>query len=182
MIRRLFAVSWTVAVLATGLAMVLPPVVGHSAEKRSKRPVKVLKHDPAAAEVELFDGIETGKLEVRVVPKNSFGGNVLIENKTDKPLTVKLPKAVIAVPKHLAQFGGGGMGGMGGMGGGGMGGMGGMGGGGMGGMGGGGQQMMGGGMGGGMGGMGGGMGGMGGMGMGGMGGRGGRGGMGGGFF
>ncbi|HUQ72004.1 MAG TPA: hypothetical protein VM165_20905 [Planctomycetaceae bacterium] len=123
MVRRLIAVSWTVAVLATGLAMVTQPLVGHSAEKRAKRPVKVLKHDPNAAEVELFDAIEAGQLEVKVVPKNAFGSNVLIENKTDKPLTVKLPQAVVAVPKHLAQFGGGGGGlGGGGFGGGGQGG------------------------------------------------------------
>lgn len=151
MIRRLIAVSWAVAVMATGAALMTAPLIGLAAEKKSKRPVKVLKHDPAAAQIELFDGVETGQLEVKVVPKNAFGGNVLIENKTDKPLTVKLPQAVIAVPKHLAQFGGGGFGG----GGGGLGG-GGLGGGGLGGQGGGGQQATGGGLGGGGGGLGGG--------------------------
>jgi hypothetical protein len=167
MLRRLIAVSWTVALLAAGVGLLLSPVTGAAAEKKpTPKPLKKLPLDPNAAEVELFDAIESGQLAVRVVPKNSTSGNVFIENKTDKPLTVKLPEAVVAVPKHLAQFGGGGMGGMGmgGMGGG-MGGMGGMGmggmGGGMGGMGG---QAMGGGMGGGMmgGGCGGGM--MGGMG------------------
>jgi hypothetical protein len=146
MVRRLIAVSYTVAVLATGLALVTAPAVGLAAEKKSKKPLKVLKHDPNAAEVELFNAIDAGQLEVKVVPKNAFGGNVLIENKTDQPLTVKLPQAVVAVPKHLAQFGGGGFGG-GGLGGGGLGG-GGLGGG----QGGGGQQGVGGGLGGGQGG------------------------------
>jgi len=95
-----------------------------------------------AAEVEFFAAEEAGDIEVKVVAKDSAGGNVLITNKTKKPLSIKLPDAFIGVPV-AAQFGGMGMGGMGGMGMGGMG-MGGMG---MGGM--------------GMGGMGGGMGGMG---------------------
>jgi len=143
----------------------------------SDRPLVKTKFDPSAKQVEMFAAMEDGTIEVKLIPKDSTGGNLLITNKTKEPLTVNTPAGFAAVPIS-AQFGGGmGMGGgMGGMGGG----MGGMGmGGGMGGMGGGGMQSMGGGMGGGMGGMGGGMGGMGG-GMGGMGG--GMGGMGGGFF
>jgi hypothetical protein len=138
-----------------------------------QRPIKKLSYDPAADKVELFEGIEQESIEVTLIPKSSLEGNVFIQNKTKKPLTVVFPKAV-AAQQVLKQGFGGGMGGGGGRGGGGMGG-GGMGGGGMGGMGGG-QSM-----GGGMGGMGGGMGGMGGGGMGGMGG-GMMGGMGGGFM
>ncbi len=115
--------------------------------------------------VELFEAMKNGTIDVKFIPADSRSANVIIKNKTDKPLTIKLPDAFAGV-QVLAQMGGMGMGG--GMGGGmGMGGMGG----GMG-MGGGGQSM-GGGM-GGMGGMGGGgMGGFGGGGMGGMGGMGG---------
>jgi hypothetical protein len=148
-----------------------------------KAPLRNLKLDPTAGKVELFAGMEGGSLSTRMIADDIHGGNLFIENKTNKPLTVLMPPAFVGV-HVLKQMGGmmGGMGGgMGGMGGG-MGGMGGgMGGGGMGGgqgmgggMGGGGM----GGMGGGMGGMGGGMGGMGG----GMGGMGGMGGGGGGFF
>ncbi len=80
--------------------------------------------------VDIFEGIKTGKLEVRVIPKDSTLCRITIQNKTDKPLTVKLPEAFAAVPV-LAQIGGaapgttttsrqpqpmmGGMGGMGGM-------------------------------------------------------------------
>jgi hypothetical protein len=110
----------------------------------------------AAEVVELFAGIESGDIEVKVIPKDSTEANVTIKNKTGKPLTIKMPPALAGVPVQ-AQFGGGGgmMGGGGGM----MGGGGGM-------MGGGGNQGMGGG--GMMGGGGGGMMGGGGMGGGGM--------------
>ena len=124
-----------------------------------QRPIKKLSYDPSAAVVELFEGIEQGALEAYLIPKSSLEGNVFIENKTKKPLTVKFPKAVAAAQVLKQGFGGGGMGGGGGAGGG----RGGQGGGGMGG-----GQGMGGGMGGG--GMGGGGMGGGGMGGGGMGG------------
>ena len=115
--------------------------------------------------VNILDAEAQGLVVVKYIANNAQSAQIVVENKTKKPLTLQLPAAFAGVPV-LAQMGmggmGGGMGGMGGMGGG-MGGMGGgaqaTGGGGMGGMGGG----MG-GMGGGMGGMGGGMGGMGGMG------------------
>jgi hypothetical protein len=117
-------------------------------------PIKKLKYDPSAPAVELFEGIEQGTIEATLIPKDSLGGNVFVENKTKKAITVKFPKAVAAAQVLKQGFGGGGRGG--GAGGGGMGG-------GMGGMGGGmGGQMMGGGMGGMGGGMMGGMGGMGG--------------------
>jgi hypothetical protein len=134
-----------------------------------QRPLKKLSYDPSAPVVELFDGMEQGSIAATMIPKSSLEGNVFIENKTDKPITVKFPKALAAKQVLKQGFGGaaGGAAGRGGMGGGPGGMEGGMGGG----------QMMG----GGMGGMGGGM--MGGMG-GGMGGMGGgmMGGMGGGFF
>ena len=107
----------------------------------AKRPIKKLSYDPSAPSVDLFEGIDGGSLESTVVMKGPFEGTVYLENKTDKPLTVKLPKAVAAVHVLKQGFGGGGPGG--GAGGGGMGGMGGgqgqTGGGGMGGMGGGGM-------------------------------------------
>jgi hypothetical protein len=118
-------------------------------KKRKWAPVtKKLTLDPKAPKVELFDGMHDGTINVKVVPQNSTGGAIYIENPTNKPVTVDMPDAFVAVPV-LRQFGGGG-GGAGGRGGGG--GAGGAGGG----------QAMGGG---GMGGMGGGMGGMGGGGM-----------------
>lgn len=95
---------------------------------------------PEAETVEMFSAIDQGQIEVKLIPKDSSLCNVLVENKTDKPLTVRLPEAFAGVPV-LAQAGfGGGLGDMGGGGsgggygggggsqgmGGGMGGMGGM--------------------------------------------------------
>jgi hypothetical protein len=99
-------------------------------------PLKPGEFNPDHESVEMFQAIERGQIEVKIIPRDSTECNVLIENKSDRPLNVELPAAFVGVPV-LAQFGGG-MGGMGGGGGtqamgGGMGGMGGMGGGGMGG-------------------------------------------------
>ena len=168
MVRRSFVTLFAGCVACLGvLVMGGHDAVNAASKTANKKPITNPKFDPNAEQVELFAAIEAGQVDAKLIPKNALGGTVFIENKTDKPLNVKIPEAVIAAPIN-AQIGG-----MGGMGmGGGMGGMGG----GMGGMGGGGGgQMMGGGMGGmggGMGGMGGGMGGMGGGGMGGMGGGG----------
>ena len=109
-----------------------------------KRLRKIGEYDPDAKTIEMFAAIEKGDIAVKLIPKDSTECNVLIENKTDKPLNVELPSAFAAVPV-LAQMGG--MGGMGGR---------------RGGRSGGGMNQ---GMGGGMGGMRGGMGGMGGGGM-----------------
>jgi hypothetical protein len=117
------------------------------------RPPKYGEYNPAHETIEMFKAVANGQIAVKIIPKDSTRGTVLIENKTDKPLNVSLPETFAAVPKPLAQFGGGGAGGFGGggMGGGGFGGgIGGAGGGRGGGMGGGGSQAMGGGMGGGM--------------------------------
>jgi hypothetical protein len=116
------------------------PIVAVAASPEKK------KVEEPANVVELFAGMESGEIEVKVFPKDSTKGTVTIKNNTDKPLTIKVPPAVAGVPV-LAQLCGGFCGGGGG-----------------GGMGGGGNQGFGGGMmGGGMGGMMGGMGGMGGM-------------------
>jgi hypothetical protein len=100
-------------------------------------------------QVGLFDAIDAGDIEVKLIAQSSKGGNVIIENKTKQPLSIQLPDAFAGVPV-LAQIGGGGFGG------------GGLGGGGQFGGGGGGGQGLGGGFGGGGGGLGGGGGGFGG--------------------
>jgi hypothetical protein len=72
--------------------------------------------DPAAPKVGLFDGVADGTLNVKVVPNNSFGGTIYVENPSHKPVTVDMPDAFVAVPV-LRQLGGGGRGGQGGAGG-----------------------------------------------------------------
>lgn len=124
------------AVLGMLLGVVLLASSAEAAGPKSKRV-------EAGHEVELFAAMESGEIEVRFIPKDASEANVLIRNKTDKPLKIRLPEAFAGVPA-LAQLGG--IGGAGGIGGGGIGGAG-LGGGGMGG--GGGQQGIGGGFGGG---------------------------------
>lgn len=93
-----------------------------AAEKTRKPVMKTLKYDPAAPKAELFQAMEDEKVSVRLVAKDEFEGHLLVENKTDAPLTIQLPDAFVGV-QVLPQFGGGGGGfGGGGQGGGGFGG------------------------------------------------------------
>ena len=137
------------------------PAVEPSASQRTS---PVGTRATAAAVTDVLEAEKNGLVNVRFIPNDSRSAQIIVTNRSRKPLTLRLPHAFAGVPV-AAQMGGmgGGMGGMGG----GMGGMGG----GMGGMGGGmgGQSMGGGGGFGGQGmngigggGMGGGMGGMGG--------------------
>ena len=80
------------------------------AAKPSKRSAEKA---PRVETVELFQAIEAGDIEVKLILQSSKGGNVIFENKTKKPLSIKLPDAFAGVPV-LAQLGGGGFGGGGG--------------------------------------------------------------------
>ncbi len=141
--NRSVSASWLVAALVAAMPIV---ALAAAPEKKAVRKDAVPKEaakEPANV-VELFAGMESGEIEVKVFPKDATKGTVTIKNNTDKPLTIKVPAALAGVPV-LAQgcglgalggcggnnnnnanqgFGGGMMGGMGGM----MGGMGGMGG------------------------------------------------------
>jgi hypothetical protein len=69
----------------------------------------------AAQPLDLFDGMRDGQVDAKVVAMNDHEARIFIKNKTDQPLSIKLPEAFAAVP--LAQFGGGGGGARGGGGG-----------------------------------------------------------------
>ena len=81
-----------------------------TAKGTGKRIIARKIYDPAAPVVELFEGIEQGEFEVRLIPKNSTEGSVLIENMSDRAITVKLPPAVAAVQVLKQGFGGAGAG------------------------------------------------------------------------
>ena len=81
----------------------LPVLAAKRADSRGAK----LRDD--AVTVELFDAIKSGDLEVRVIAKDASGGNVLMRNTTKKPLSIKLPEVLAAVPV-AAQFGGPGLG------------------------------------------------------------------------
>ncbi len=74
-----------------------------------KSPKKAAKPD-AVAEIDLFDGMHSKQLEVKVVALGSHRANVIIDNKTQSPVMVRLPQVFAAVP-ILGQFGGGQFGG-----------------------------------------------------------------------
>ena len=110
------------------------PADGIAGETRSRQDQTA---NPAK-QVEFFRAKDAGDIEVKLIPKDASKATVLIRNKIDQPLRIKLPEAFAGVPV-LAQIGGVGGGGLGG-----------------GGLGGGGNQGLGGGLGGGGGGFGGG--------------------------
>jgi len=48
--------------------------------------------------IDVFSGIEQKRIEVRLIAQNSAKCNLLVTNKTDKPLSVRLPEAFAGVP------------------------------------------------------------------------------------
>jgi hypothetical protein len=99
------------AALAIVVAVVLPTEL--TAAKKvtapTKKPIRDPKFDPSAAQVDLFEAVDEGQVTIKLTPKDALGGTVLIENKTKKPLTVKIPEAVVGISIH-AQIGNQGLG------------------------------------------------------------------------
>lgn len=92
------------------------------AEKRLKRVWKTAVPVPGFESTEMFQAMEDGEIEVIVKTIDEKKLNMIVTNKSDKPLAVAMPATFATVPvKTLAQLGGGGLGG-GGLGGGGQGG------------------------------------------------------------
>jgi len=88
--------AWNLAWLGLPAAVVLLLQVPLAAKTPAVQP------DSAGA-VDFFRAIDKGQIDVKVIPKDSSQLRMIIENKTDQPLTVKLPDAFAAVPV-LAQF------------------------------------------------------------------------------
>ncbi|MGD9854760.1 MAG: hypothetical protein AB7U20_07390 [Planctomycetaceae bacterium] len=86
---------------------------------KSRGIIKKLTFDPNAPRIELFEGIANESLSVKMIAKSAEGGHLLIENKSEQPLSVEMPETLVGV-HVLGQIGGigGGIGG-GGIGGGG---------------------------------------------------------------
>lgn len=82
-------VRWVV--VCAGLVVVV------AASGAIKRPVKRPVYDPEIPAVELFDAIDEGLIEVTVIPKTAQEANLFVENKSGKPLSVRIPPAVAAV-------------------------------------------------------------------------------------
>jgi len=73
-------------------------------------PSAVVAATPAAHDdlltIDVFEGMKRDQIEVRVVMQNENKGRVLVRNKTDQPINVRLPDVMATVPV-LAQIGGG---------------------------------------------------------------------------
>jgi hypothetical protein len=94
------------------IAVILIPALSIAAEGRVS---KSGGGEMNAETVEMFSAIEKGQIAVKLIPKDSTQSRVMIENKTDKPLNVKLPETFAGVPVLAqARAGGGGLGGGGG--------------------------------------------------------------------
>jgi hypothetical protein len=91
--------------LAVGLALFLLPAVVLAANRRSKTP-KMGEFNPDHETIEMFDAIENGQIRATVIPKDSTLCRVMIENKSDRPLNVKLPEAFAGVPVLAQRVGG----------------------------------------------------------------------------
>jgi len=59
---------------------------------------------PGSQSVEFFAALDEGQIAATVIPRDSRQLTVQVENKTDKPLSIRLPESIGAVPV-LAQFG-----------------------------------------------------------------------------
>jgi hypothetical protein len=70
-----------------------------------KQPILKLSYDPTIPAVELFDAIEAGQVEATFIPKSAKSANLFVTNKSDRPISVRLPDAVVAVHVLKQGFG-----------------------------------------------------------------------------
>ena len=64
--------------------------------------------DQKIASVDLFEAVNDGKIEVKLVVKNGEEARIITRNKTQQPLTIEIPEAFAAVPVLAQNQGGGG--------------------------------------------------------------------------
>ncbi len=115
-------IRWTLLAAAVcSLGFVASGKTSAESKRRETRKPAITnpRFDPSAERIGLFEGLENGQLESKVVAKDSTGGFVLISNTSEQPMTVELPDSFVMVPvlKQIGGLGGGG-GGLGGQGGG----------------------------------------------------------------
>jgi len=66
-------------------------------------PLAQLRADqPASTSIGLFEAIEAGQIDAKLILRDETAGRVLLTNKNKQPLTIKLPEAFAGVPA-LAQ-------------------------------------------------------------------------------
>lgn len=100
--------------LAIGLVAIASSDDLLQSAERIPRPIPAAAADPEADNVEMFAAMESGQLEVKLIPHDSRGAKLLVHNRSEQPLNVRLPQGFVGLPV-LAQLGGGrGGGGLGG--------------------------------------------------------------------
>lgn len=92
------SLAWTLAMLAKATVLAEAP----NADLRAAKPAA-----NGVERVELFEAIQARQISVKLIPKDSTQAQLLIANRTRRPLNVRLPRAFGGTPA-LAQIGGGG--------------------------------------------------------------------------
>ena len=83
------------------LAMVVPrmgPAILSAAEPSQKT-------RPHGEQIDLFAAMKQGQIDVQFIPQDENRCRLLVTNKTDQPLSVKLPDSFAGVPVLAAQMG-----------------------------------------------------------------------------
>jgi hypothetical protein len=73
------------------------------------------KAAPKVEVVDLFEAMDADTIEAKLIPRDSKKLTLIVTNKSDKPLSVKLPTAFVGKPVMAQLFGGPGGGGGGGL-------------------------------------------------------------------
>jgi len=84
--------------LAGGLAALFPSPV-RSADRATKG------DEPAIEIVDLFSAIERGEITAKIIPKDETRVKLLLTNGSHRPLSVRIPAAIAAVPALGQNFG-----------------------------------------------------------------------------
>lgn len=71
----------------------------------AKQPILKPSYDPTIPAVELFEALNQGLIDVSVIPKSAHDANLFVTNKVDRPISVKLPPAIVAVHTLKQGFG-----------------------------------------------------------------------------
>lgn len=86
------------------VAICLSACLAATALAASKLPTKKLQFDPNLPVSDVFDAMEAGTIETTVIARNANEANLLVTNKSDTPVSIKLPQAMVAV-QVLKQWG-----------------------------------------------------------------------------
>jgi len=103
-----YRIGWSPR-LGLAVVLVLIPALLSAADRTTSS-------RPAAETVEMFAAMKDGQIGVKLIPKDATQCQILVENKTSKPLRVQMPAAfagvhVLAQDEFGGDFGGGGGGG-----------------------------------------------------------------------